>query len=130
MNLCFTEAIKDYPGYLITRDGRVLSIQRKIMRSHGKPLFIKGRIRKLQKAAYGYLAILLTNEDGKRKNKKIHILVANAFIPNPLSLPEVNHKDGNKTNNNVENLEWVTSSENKYHAYNVLNRPRRGSYSH
>ena len=45
---------------------------------------------------------------GKHTAKKIHRIVAEAFIPNPLNLPEVNHKDGNKKNNCAENLEWVT----------------------
>lgn len=60
----------------------------------------------------GYLYVVLC-KDGKRKNKKIHQLVAIAFIPNPDGLPQVNHKDEDKTNNRVENLEWCT------HEYNI-----------
>ena len=54
----------------------------------------------------------------------IHRFVANAFIPNPDRLPEVNHKDGNKMNNSASNLEWVTSSENSKHAHAMGLQPR------
>lgn len=56
------------------------------------------------------------------KNFSVHRLVAIAFIPNPKNLAEVNHKDGNGLNNRLENLEWVTRSENHLHAYRVLGR--------
>lgn len=56
---------------------------------------------------------------GKSKRKRIHRLVAEAFIPNPLNKTEVNHIDGNRYNNHVSNLEWVTSSENKLHAFKL-----------
>jgi hypothetical protein len=109
--------IKDFPNYYITDTGEVYS--RKI---YNNP---NGRIRKLKpNIIHGYEVICL------RKNKKnfyklVHRLVAQAFIPNPKNKREVNHKDGVKTNNNVENLEWTTSSENKLHASHVL-----GAYKH
>ena len=63
----------------------------------------------------GYRIVLLTVE-GKKKNYLVHRLVAQTFIPNENNLPIVNHKDGNKLNNVVDNLEWVTQSENRIHA--------------
>lgn len=63
----------------------------------------------------GYVRILLY-KDGKYKAEYAHKLVANAFIPNPDNKPEINHIDANKSNNYVDNLEWVTRSENHHHA--------------
>ena len=62
----------------------------------------------------GYKHVFLGNGDCS----KVHRLVAQAFIPNPENKPEVNHKDGNKLNNHVSNLEWATHSENMRHAVN------------
>lgn len=63
----------------------------------------------------GYRSVLLT-VNGKRLYRLVHRLVAEAFIPNALGKRTVNHKDGNKLNNSVENLEWMTDSENLSHA--------------
>lgn len=63
----------------------------------------------------GYLRVQLS-KNGKQTNHFIHRLVARTFIPNPENKPEVNHKDADKKNNHVENLEWVTSKENSRHA--------------
>lgn len=87
-----------------------------------------GTIYKTYENHNGYLQVCVSL--GSRKNKKvfrINIAVACTFIPNPENKPEVNHKDGNKLNNNVSNLEWVTSSENMKHAYsNGLQKPLTG----
>jgi hypothetical protein len=67
------------------------------------------------------------SNNGKTSCKLVHRLVAETYIPNPHNLPEVNHKDCNKENNNVSNLEWVTSKQNGEHAakYLLLKRKRR-----
>lgn len=66
----------------------------------------------------GYLYVCLPI-NGKWKNMSIHQLVANAFIPNIENKGQINHKDGNKNNNHVKNLEWVTCLENNRHAWSI-----------
>lgn len=89
--------------YLVSQEGEVFSrFTNKIL----KPSLSKGT---------GYLVVNI-RIDGKRQPAYIHRLVAEAFIPNPDCLPEVNHKDGDKTNCRVNNLEWVTGQGNKDHA--------------
>lgn len=73
-------------------------------------------ILKTRKDKDGYLLVTLWI-NGKAFTKKIHRLVATAFIDNPENLPTVNHKDGNKTNNNVDNLEWLSIGDNHRHAF-------------
>ena len=73
-----------------------------------------------------YRSVALYKQGQKPKRTLVHILVAKTFIPNPKNLPEVNHKDGNKSNNCVENLEWVTSSQNKFHAIKLNLNPNVG----
>lgn len=66
----------------------------------------------------GYLKIMF-HKDGGYENKLVHRIIAETFIPNPKGLDQVNHKDGNKHNNNADNLEWCTQSENMRHAVNM-----------
>ena len=103
--------IKGYEGlYQISNFGRVKSFLKR-----------KERILKAGASGDGYLAVFLYGLD-KSKLLKVHRLVAMAFIQNKENKPEVNHKDGNLNNNHVDNLEWVTSSENKRHSYDILKR--------
>lgn len=70
----------------------------------------------------GYNQVCLFGEDQKKHTKLVHKLVAEAFIPNPNNLPQINHINGNKFDNRVDNLEWCTASYNTKHAYdNNLN---------
>lgn len=72
-----------------------------------------------------YRAVLYI--DGRQVRRLVHRMVAQAFIPNPNDLPQINHKDGNKLNNRVENLEWVTPQENSQHSYGAgLSVSRKG----
>lgn len=98
--------IKDFEElYEVSNLGRVRSLRRNII--------MKSRIRD-----DGYVACVLSN-GGKVQGKLVHRLVAEAFIPNHENKPEVNHIDGNKQNNNVKNLQWVTPSENQKHSINI-----------
>ena len=86
----------------------------------------KERILKTNYSSTGYEKIKLF-KDGKRYYFSVHRLVAQTFLDNSLNKREVNHKDGNKANNNVSNLEWVTSSENQLHAFkNGLQKSKMG----
>ena len=77
-----------------------------------------GKVLKPFENSKGYLKIALY-KNGKNYKKRINRLVAMAFIENPDELPQVNHKDGNKKNNSISNLEWVTNEENARHAKNL-----------
>lgn len=84
----------------------------------------------LSKSGYNCFATRLEGRDGKCIFLRAHRLVAEAFIPNPENKPFVNHKNANKTDNRVENLEWVTAQENSIHARDMgLLSPLRGESS-
>jgi hypothetical protein len=74
---------------------------------------------KPSKDKWGYLRVFLSCNDGKRHCFKVHRLVGENFLPLIEGKDWINHKDGNKENNRVSNLEWCTPSENNYHAYNM-----------
>lgn len=76
---------------------------------------------KLREDKDGYLEVGMY-KDGRRYFRRAHRVVAEAFIPNPKHLPQINHKDGNVKNNNVDNLEWCTCQDNLLHSFRVLKR--------
>ena len=103
--------ISDYKGlYQVSTLGRVRSLDR-IIYDQGRHWFQNGKILKASFQKSGYLFVTLSKE-GKTKQYRVHRLVAQAFIPNPNGLPQVNHKDEDVTNNKVENLEWCTAKYN------------------
>jgi len=99
-------------SYEVSSLGRVRSVDRIVVYSDGRSYFYRGVIRKLSLSPNGYVQVNFS----RRSRELVHRLVGVAFIPNPLNLPEINHKDGDKLNNKVNNLEWATSSFNKRHA--------------
>lgn len=101
-----------YEGYYEVSDfGNVRSVR---YDNHGEIVYSK--LLKPAVKPRGYLGVVLSKQN-ITSNKLVHRLVASSFIQNPTHLPEVNHIDGDKTNNAVSNLEWVNGSENLYHAY-------------
>lgn len=94
--------IKNFPDYSISKDGLVIS-------------WITKRILKEHISASGYKAVSIKGNG--RNIQHVHRLLAETFIPNPENLPEVNHIDGNKLNNSLDNLEWISGCNNIRHAF-------------
>lgn len=119
--------VKDYEGfYQVSNLGKVRSLDRYTGCENGVRL-VKGRILKQGLNLQGYPIVCLCVED-KRKTQRVHRLVATAFIQNDNHLPEVNHKDHDKTNNCVSNLEWCTRQYNvSYSDDKLKNKYRRKS---
>jgi hypothetical protein len=113
------EIWKDIVGwegyYQVSNKSRIRSLNRKIVNSIGRTHYLKGIVLKniTPKEFYPYVCL---RKNGLNIPQTVHRLVALAFIPNPENKPEVNHKDGNKHNYNIDNLEWSTKSENAIHA--------------
>lgn len=101
--------ITDHPDYMVSKDGDIYSL---ISRKKLKP-----------QKQNGYHSVTLCDQ-GKQQAKLVHRIVAEEFLERDAERTFVNHKDGNRTNNSVENLEWCTQSENMKHAYATgLQRP-------
>lgn len=102
-------------NYSVTEDGRVYS--------HNVNRFMKP-----QSDKQGYMILLIgLGSRNKHKGQLVHRLVAQAYIPNPENKPQVNHLDGDKSNNHVSNLEWCTASENMRHSIDILGNNKGGS---
>jgi len=113
--------VEQYEGlYEVSSNGEIRSVDRHIKTNirHVQSRMQAGRIISQSKKKTGYMTVDLC-KDGKVKTTLVHRIVANAFIPAEQGRRYVNHKDGNKTNNDVSNLEWVTSSENRLHAFQM-----------
>jgi hypothetical protein len=103
--------INGYEGkYSISQDGKIFASP-----SNKRP---KGCVLRPWLIGNGYEMVMLYKSK-KPKKYLVHRLVAETFIPNPLGLSEVNHKDGNRLNNSIDNLEWVSSKQNKQHAISM-----------
>jgi hypothetical protein len=105
--------------YQVSENGLVRSVARMAQRSDANPQPVFGKVMSTGIGSAGYPKVRLSRL-GLRKMELVHRLVAEAFIPNPDGLPEVNHKNGDKTDCRVSNLEWASKSDNQLHAYRVL----------
>jgi hypothetical protein len=113
--------VVNYEGYYeISNLGNLRSVDRIVRYKSSGTMLRRGRPMKQCKNKYGYMDVRLCKE-GVEKAHLVHRLVAMAFLDNPEDKPQVNHKNGVKWNNCLENLEWSTLSENRLHAYKELN---------
>lgn len=113
------ETWKDIPNYeglyQASNLGRIKGLRR-YKQNHSKLQLVEEKIIKQYVNKHnGYVYAVLC-KDGKEKNCRVHKLIATAFIPNPENKKTINHIDGNKANNRVDNLEWATNQENIMHA--------------
>jgi hypothetical protein len=129
-----SEEWKPIPSYedslMVSSFGRVKSLSRYVKRSDtGRNIWVEGRVLTSQVNKNGYV-YLRVSVNGLKVTIRPHRIIAQLWIPNPENKREVNHVDGNKQNNAVSNLEWVTPSENQKHAIdNGLKVTKKGSES-
>lgn len=110
--------IKSYEGiYMVSNFGRIKSLTRIIEYENGRHRPFEGCLMNGGKTPTGYCFVALRKNNKNKYQQYIHRLVAIAFIPNPENKKTVNHIDGDKSNNYVNNLEWNTCSENTLHAF-------------
>lgn len=117
--------VPEYEGlYMVSDSGLIKALYRRVDSGKCHRDWVE-HILCVATDARGYLRTNLA-KNGTNHTVKVHRVVAEAFIPNPDNLPQVNHKDGDKTNNHVSNLEWCTVSENQRHAYRIGLKSNRG----
>lgn len=116
------EIWKDIPGYeglyKVSNLGKIKSLSRFRKGNNGARVPVKEIILKQAVNKLGY-AVVSLSKNGKRPQFRVHRLVAFAFLDNPRELPQINHIDGDKLNNKLSNLEWVTPKENTKHAKSI-----------
>lgn len=113
--------IKNYENYYqVSNLGRIKSLDRVVNSIHGDS-HKKGKLKKLTLNKKGYLKVSLF-KNGKSQTREVQRYVAEAFIPNPNYLEQVNHINGDKTNNCINNLEWISPLENTRHSINILGK--------
>lgn len=108
--------IPNFSKYQVSNLGRVKSIDRYTKARGNEIIHRKEKLLKSFINKKGYKQVTLYDDNGNIKTMRVHKLVAEAFIENKDNLPQVNHKDGNKLNNVVSNLEWITNYDNMQHA--------------
>jgi hypothetical protein len=117
------EIWKDVAGfeghYMVSSIGNVKSVDKKVKGGKSGLKLKKGKILKQITTYRGYKRVSMSR-DGKSKHFFVHRLMAIAFLENPENKPYINHKDGKKINNVIDNIEWCTPQENSIHLYHVL----------
>ena len=114
------EIWKNYPEFPFieaNQFGEVRTKDRIVKSKDGRNYHIKGRVLKQRDNGYGYMCVKF-KINGKNITRYVHRIVATCFIPNPDNLPEVNHKDNDRTNNSVSNLEWCSRQYNNNYKKN------------
>lgn len=112
--------VKGFYGFAVSNKGNVKALERSITYENGKIVHRKEKLLSQHVINSGYKIVDFTI-NGIHKRKLVHILVAEAFINNPANYTQINHKDKNKLNNNVENLEWCNGVYNKNYS-DVFNK--------